>query len=252
MRCIMIGDTRRNTYYPDKPNEDFFWFNEAQGAALILDGVTRDRENGIYPNPSPARIATEAFAQGACTELVIPSEKTPREQLLAAVEAGNTAVACTNKGFSSDFLPGTVGVLALVRNNMLHYAYVGDSNGIVLSRNGSTAFTTPQTKAVHNHQKEFTAHEIRTHICNNAKHPCGYGVWTGESGAMDFLCIGTAFLELGDRVLLCTDGINAFLSAIGLESLYTMDSRTILKEAMAFRESEVGMDDRTVIIIDLE
>ena len=64
MRFTMIGDTRRNTHYADKPNEDFFWFDEAQGAALVLDGVTRNREQDGYPNPSPSRGWTTAESAG--------------------------------------------------------------------------------------------------------------------------------------------------------------------------------------------
>ena len=54
MRLTMKGATAKNTRYADKPNEDLFFFDEASGFAMILDGVSRDRENGIYPNPSPA------------------------------------------------------------------------------------------------------------------------------------------------------------------------------------------------------
>lgn len=252
MRFTMIGDTRRNTHYTDKPNEDYFWFDEARGAALVLDGVTRDRENGAYPNPSPARTVTEIFAQAACAVLTAPGTDTPKETLLAAVKAGNAAAARANEDFPSDFLPGTVGVLALLSGGSLHYAYVGDSNGIVLSRGGAAVFTEPQTKAVHDRRGEFTAHEIRTHICNNARHPCGYGVWTGQDGAMDFLRTGTISLNPGDRILLCTDGIDAFLSAAGPDALCAMDSKTILEKAMAYRKPEGWMDDRTIIIIDTE
>lgn len=249
MRFTIIGDTRQNTHYADKPNEDFFWFDEARGAALVLDGVSRSRINDTYPNPSPAREVTEIFAQAAGSVLAAPDGQTPQEKLLAAVKAGNAAVARANAGFPSDFLPGTVGVLALAGEDGLSYAYVGDSNGIVLSRNQAAAFTVPQTRAVHDRLGEFTAHEIRTHICNNAQHPCGYGVWTGQDGAMDFLRMGTVRLEPGDRVLLCTDGINPFLSAAGADALCGMDSQTLLEKAMAFRKPEGWMDDRTAVVI---
>lgn len=252
MRFTMIGDTRRNDHYADKPNEDFFWFDEARGAALVLDGVTRDRENGVYPHPSPARVVTERFAQAARDVLTAPGSESPREKLLAAVRAGNAAVARANEGFPSDFLPGTVGVLALVEEGRLHYAYVGDSNGIVLSRGHAAAFTEPQTRAVHDRRGEFTSREIRTYICNNARHPCGYGVWTGQDGAMDFLRMGAVPLKPGDRVILCTDGIDAFLSAAGAEALCAMDSGTLLEKAMTFRKPEGWMDDRTAVVIEAE
>ena len=65
MRLAMKGATAKNTRYADKPNEDLFFFDEATGFAMILDGVSRDRENGIYPNPSPACRADNAFADAA-------------------------------------------------------------------------------------------------------------------------------------------------------------------------------------------
>ena len=52
MRLTMKGATAKNTRYADKPNEDLFFFDEASGFAMILDGVSRDREDGI-PQPQP-------------------------------------------------------------------------------------------------------------------------------------------------------------------------------------------------------
>ncbi len=46
MRFTVIGDTRRNHHYADKPNEDFYWFDEAQGAALLEKAMTFRRPGG--------------------------------------------------------------------------------------------------------------------------------------------------------------------------------------------------------------
>lgn len=244
-----MGDTRRNTRYSDKPNEDLFWFEEKLGAALVLDGVSRDRENGVYPQPSLARLAAEAFARAASAALEASLSETPHKRLLFAVEAGNRAVKQANRDVSSDFLPGTVGVLVLLDDSALHYAYVGDCNGMVLYSDRVAVFTAPQTKAVHDHRGEFTSHEIRAIICNNIHHPCGYGVWTGQSSAMDFLCTGDLPLAAGDRVLLSTDGLNEFLSAFGEKALLAAESRTLLDKAMAFQSGE-WCDDRTAVIME--
>lgn len=206
MRFIMKGATAKNTCYADKPDEDYFFFDEASGFAMILDGVTRDRENGIYPNPSPACRACNAFAEAAQAVLLNKSDASPIARLKAAAYAGNEAVALANEGFSSPFLPGTVGVLTLFSENKLYYAYIGDSNGILISNGTMSYFTEPQTAEVHRHRKEFTSDEIRTVICNNPSHPCGYGVWNGMPSSAEFLRVGELPLSVGDKVFLCTDG----------------------------------------------
>lgn len=79
MRLTIKGATAKNTRYADKPNEDLFFFDEASGFAMILDGVSRDRENGIYPTPSPACRADNAFADAAQAVLLkktVPHRRT--------------------------------------------------------------------------------------------------------------------------------------------------------------------------------
>ena len=55
----------KNTKAEDKPNEDLAVFNEELCVGMVLDGVSRDRENGIYPDPSPAQVATHIFSDAA-------------------------------------------------------------------------------------------------------------------------------------------------------------------------------------------
>ena len=249
MRFIMKGATAKNTCYADKPDEDYFFFDEASGFAMILDGVTRDRENGIYPNPSPACRACNAFAEAAQAVLLNKSDASPIARLKAAAYAGNEAVALANEGFSSPFLPGTVGVLTLFSENKLYYAYIGDSNGILISNGTMSYFTEPQTAEVHRHRKEFTSDEIRTVICNNPAHPCGYGVWNGMPSSAEFLRVGELPLSVGDKVFLCTDGVDPFLASVPAEAVAAMDADAFLSRAMAYLRPEGHMDDRTAVVI---
>lgn len=251
MRLTMKGATAKNTRYADKPNEDLFFFDEATGFAMMLDGVSRDRENGIYPSPSPACRADNAFADAAQAVFLKKNGAAPADRLKAAVYAGNMAVAAANEGFPSPFLPGTVGVLALFAEHKLHYAYIGDSNGILISNGTLSYFTTPQTAEVHRRRKEFTSDEIRAVICNNPSHPCGYGVWNGMPSAAEFLRVGELPLSAGDRVLLCTDGIDPFLASLSDAALAAMDADTLISQAMAYMMPEGYMDDRTAIVINI-
>ena len=56
MRLTMKGATEKNTRYADKPNEDLFFFDEASGFAMILDGVSRD--TAYTPTPAPPAAPT--------------------------------------------------------------------------------------------------------------------------------------------------------------------------------------------------
>lgn len=251
MRWHMLADTRRNTHWEDKPNEDFCWFDAEAGAALVLDGVTRDREAGRYPNPSPARLASEAFAAAARAALRSSAAMPPDERLARAAREGNQAVAAMNRAFAGDFLPGTVGILALLCDRRLHYICLGDANGILFSTGAALRFTHSQTDAVHRRRGEWSAHQIRTQICNHPDHPCGYGVWNGQDSARHFLCWGSLPLRPGDMLLLCTDGLDPFLRAAGEASLAGLSPEALLARAMAYTEG-AWMDDRTAVVTRAE
>lgn len=248
MRYPMRGITLRNTKFADKPNEDLYRTDEETGAVLLLDGVSRDRENGRYPVPSPSLAASEAFAGAAFIQMRRADGQTAVEKLKCAVEAGNRAVFEANHGFEGYFLPGTVGILALVEGGALHYAYIGDCCGAVLGAEGLRRFTSAQTEEVHRRRDEFTSREIRANICNNINHPCGYGVWNGSGGAADFLRTGTVMLREGERVLLFTDGFAALFEGSGAQRLFNVSTPELLCAAQAF-DAGGPMDDRTLVVI---
>lgn len=54
--------TCKNTNSAEKPNEDLALYNEKAHIGMLLDGVSRDKENGMYPVPSPSAVATKLFA----------------------------------------------------------------------------------------------------------------------------------------------------------------------------------------------
>ena len=57
--------TKKNTKEFDKPNEDYFLVDRNNGIFIILDGVTRDKIDGIYPDPSPACEVSKIFIDKA-------------------------------------------------------------------------------------------------------------------------------------------------------------------------------------------
>ena len=122
--------TIENSKGISKPNEDLFLVDDARCIYILLDGVSRDCVNGVYPNPSPSRRATEIFAQTAHQNIISrEGESDFQAVLLGAAEAANQAVAAENHlnyGGPDYFLSGTVGILACIRDDTLYYAYNGD------------------------------------------------------------------------------------------------------------------------------
>lgn len=47
----------------NKPNEDFYLCDDDRGIYLLVDGVSRDKINGIYPNPSPSFDVSKLFVK---------------------------------------------------------------------------------------------------------------------------------------------------------------------------------------------
>lgn len=241
----------------NKPNEDYYLNDDDRGIYILVDGVSRDKIGGIYPNPSPAfhvsRLFTEtvyAFLADRLTEGGLPdgslSEDGQRisELLPCAVKKGNDAVRAYNSQtrWENDFLPGTVGIAAVVKHGRLYYAYIGDCIGLVVN-GGKHLFTSCQTEKIAAHKKEFTAFEIRNRICNNTQHPYSYGVWNGDPRAMDFLRCGEIELDPEDRILLCSDGFSDVMERFAGEELYQME----MEQLTAASSSQ---DDRTMIRIE--
>ena len=238
----------------NKPNEDYYLNDDDRGIYILVDGVSRDKIGGIYPNPSPAfhvsRLFTEtvyAFLAERLTEDGLQEDSAGLPELLScAVKKGNDAVRDYNSQtrWENEFLPGTVGIAAVVTHGRLYFAYIGDCIGLVANRS-KNQFTSCQTEKIAAHKKEFTAFEIRNKICNNTGHPYSYGVWNGDPRAMDFLRCGEIGLEPEDRILLCSDGFSDVMERFSGEELYQMEMEQLTAASLS-------QDDRTMIRIEKE
>lgn len=174
--------TKKNTKEFDKPNEDYFLVDRNNGIFIILDGVTRDKIDGIYPDPSPACEVSKIFIDKAYNYIMnVSSKESDYLKIIKnAFVEGNKEIEKFNHSYLGSFLPGTVGIIAIIKDNKLFYGYIGDCIGILLNKQMKKEFTMCQTKLIHEHIKEFTAYEIRHNICNNIRHPYSYGVLDGR------------------------------------------------------------------------
>lgn len=251
MNVISIGITQKNQRGNDKPNEDFYLMDDKNGIYIIVDGVSRDRENGVYPNPSPAAEVSQLFVQKAYDYLKnhIKEEENIEELIFRAMAVGNDEIALYNQRqkWADDFYPGTVGIIACLKREHFYYGYIGDCYGVYLNLNRryTNVFTKCQTEKIALHKKEFTSYEIRNVICNNMEHPYSYGVLNGNKAALDFVEIAMFPIYNNDRILLCTDGVADALKGLLSRKIYGISLEDILRIS---KET----DDKTIISIKVQ
>lgn len=238
----------KNDKMIDKPNEDYYLCDDKRNIYILVDGVSRDREQGRYPNPSPALDVSKIFVKKAYEYIVEYYEKSNNylNLLFEAIKEGNYAIKEYNseRVWEDNFYPGTVGVLIILKEKNMYYSYIGDCYGIIINEE-KNIFTECQTEKIAEHKKEFRASEIRNLICNNKQHPYSYGVLNGNPYAMDFVVQGEIDIEANDKILLCSDGLADIVNEISGKQIYTMKAEEILSKAK-------GHDDKTLIIIEEE
>lgn len=242
MKFVSESVTYRNNRWADKPNEDYFICDDIRQFYILVDGVSRDKIGGIYPNPSPAREVSEIFVNVVYEYL----KRYPIHlSMMEAVRLGNEEIAKYNSKvkWKNDFLPGTVGIVAIIEEEVMHYCYIGDCYGLKISEAGEkTFFTECQTQMVAKYGKQYTAQEIRNEICNNKAHSCSYGVLNGDIRAMDFVVSGMTEIESGEKILLCSDGFDDLIKNYSATDLYEMPLTEM-------KNRSENRDDKTMIVI---
>lgn len=236
--------TCKNTKSVDKPNEDYAFFDQEYFVGMLLDGVSRDKEAGKYPIPSPSAIATKIFADS-----VVTNSKSYTDiglgEIQDIISAANKDVLIYNKQLKHRFPAGTVGIVFSISKSMLHYAYIGDCYAAVIRDNNRRVFTECQTAEVIKHKREYTSDQIRFDICNHV-HSCGYGVWDGNPNAMDFVKYGSIKISKGDVIFLYSDGLADEVASKSNDEL----TRFLVSELFT-STPENGNDDRTCLKISV-
>lgn len=254
---------RKNREMDDKPNEDFIIVDNEHKIFIVCDGVTRSSVNEHYPNPSPAATASALFAKTVQTSLIdLLLAATPKKSLIKAIKNGNEAVAEFNKYtfpkidyFANDFA-GTVAIIGLIRNNKFYYAYIGDCSGYLITTKATSRFTTSQTDQIETYRKKFgfskeTTIKIRRDFRNNKLHPLGYGVFTGEPTALDFVEFGSLRLKADQKILLTSDGVSPLLEYES-KLYFGISPETIISQTEMLEDKfGIRSDDKAVVIISI-
>lgn len=244
--------TIKNTKSIDKPNEDLMLCDVNNDIYILLDGVSRDRVNDRYPHPSPAVEVTEILKDEIHKHILLYNQQGENilENILRAIKYANDKVRGYNEEKRLLFAAGAVGIVVLICNDVLYYAYIGDCYGRLIYENQIEIFTECQTELINKHKKEFTSKTIREEICNNPTHPYAYGVLNGDKRAINFIRTGIVNLTDVEQIILSSDGMEAFLERCSLKMLKEELVSNLLENAVL--ENNEFQDDRTIIKIEKE
>lgn len=245
---MSYGISYKNTYFIDKPNEDSIIFDDKHGIYILLDGVSVDRENGQYPNPSPALEVTKIFSEAIYSSLLnLTISNNYIADIKEAIINANKKVATYNLINKPPFDAGTVGIVSIIRDNYYYYSYIGDCIGRIVYEQYIDEFTHEQTHLVKVNKKNLTTREIRFDICNNINHPYGYGVFNGAQSAIAFTKFGKILLNNVKAIILHTDGYIPFIKKLSLDNI-----EGILTAAAPANLCQDKYDDRSIIIIKID
>ncbi len=250
MKLNVSSDTVKNTVLKDKPNEDILYCDKKKNLFILLDGVSRDKEKGIYPNPSPAAEVVEIMVEEIrrTIDSAELQEGKISDLIMLAIQNANHEVGLYNKERKLSFAAGAVGIISIIYQGFIYYAYIGDCYGRLFYGDRVFLFTKCQTELISKHKKEYTAYEIRELICNNKEHPYAYGVLNGDERAMDFICTGKMDITDVEHIILSSDGLEKFIASSEENLLKEKNADELLREAIIYNNEK--QDDRTIIKID--
>ena len=232
-------------------NEDSMLFDDELGLYIVCDGVGgnakgevasaesvdlvqswvrrwRKTLNAHVADPSPengalVRRLLESAVQSACYMVFGMGQLDPRQ-----------------KGMSS-----TLSSL-LISSNTAFIAQVGDSR-VYLSRDGKTAQLTEDHTLVNFRLKLglITAEE--------AANSPGKNVITRAVGHQDYVEVDTIDLEtqLGDRFVLCSDGLHGYLEEGEIDGLLNGDREAVTSRLIDLANERGGRDNITVVVADV-
>ncbi len=231
-----------------KPNEDFYLVDEDNHIYIVADGVTRDRINGQYPNPSPARAVSQLFVNVVHQYLKQNSHHEPIDCLQQSIASANATIADHNRPYT-EFAPSTVAIVSMIVDEHFYYAHIGDCS-VYLLNSSAKQLTTPQTKLIEEHANDFSKAQIRDEISNNLQHPYAYGIINGEENALKFVEYHQFKLKAGIRILLASDGLDILIDKSQFQ--YSGQSvSALIKEAEQLEQQNqhIRSDDKTAILI---
>jgi hypothetical protein len=241
MRSELIGFTvmAKEPLRRKHPIEDFYSLDSERRIAVVADGVTRDDSTyspdrktadgarsffDNYSSPSPAADVAKIFSVEAMRYLQNCDSFTS-DSVRDAFDFANEAIGrynsekCLGTHYGLNDLAGCVASIAVIEGSALHWGYVCDAGVSVLGSDLGVKFKTNDDGnqdsvarcaapgiAGLDRRTASARNTIKRRFRNRSAEDYSFGVINGESGAMDFVRVGSMSLGSDDRVLVYSDG----------------------------------------------
>lgn len=226
-----------------KNNQDSYIINEDLGLAVVADGMGGHAGGDIASNICVAEIEnflTKNRAQLSGEE---------RDVLALLTRAVNAASAKIFNAAQEDGKlrgMGTTASLFILNANNGYFAHVGDSRVYLLSK-GHLSLVTEDHTVINEKLKDgsLKKEEAASHRLRGVLTRCvGYR----KSEKVD---VGIIPVEVGDLVIICSDGLHGKMNEEELLSLIKEDREKAVKNLVSFANANGGEDNITVVLADI-
>jgi FkbM family methyltransferase len=244
----------KNASY-SKPNEDYLICDPSTGFFMVADGVTRDFQGSLYPDPSPASEVSRLFCQSIFYSWVTSTKDDFNKILGTALWGANKMLKQFNEIYflgKDEYEAGTVALAANISGKMLRLCYIGDCGCLVVRGDKKIWLTNPQTLLVTKYRQSLSRWQIRKEIQNNSEHPMGFGVFNGDERVESFIEYIEYEVQAEDVVWLYSDGCEPALKSLDSKQIANMSPEKLIVAAEHLEcEEHLRSDDKAAIRIAL-
>ena len=243
------------------PNEDYIINDTQNNIYIVMDGITRPRDEYKNSKDSIAYDVSKLFAETIhdyieqnlkdCTDFKSSKLMLEKGFEIANDEVGKMLIS-RYREYEGREIPGSVGIVAFMLNHTLIYASFGDCMGIMVRGNRKIIFSDKQTTFpfafLH---KERCRQELIEEFVNKENSPYGYGVVNGQKGLLSYIDISFVNLEKGDTIYLVSDGISDLIQYAKVKD-FNNESLEELVRLSNIQDELMGkpyFDDKTILRI---
>ena len=251
-----VRDHNEDNYVvcPDLESPDWFISNDVhklgqKGSLMVIaDGM-----GGLNAGEVASAIAIESIQQYLSQKLKDKDlfNTDIKNILFQAINYSQEQMVSHAKEFPETKGMGTTIVMALIKDNILHTAWVGDSRCYVFRNNRELFFATKDHSFVQQliDKGKLSTQEAFHHPDSNII-TRSLGDETSNKSNPDF---GSFPLVMGDRVLLCSDGLNAMLEDEMIAAILheEQEIKGCAERLITEANTAGGVDNITVTLFDI-